>query len=136
MTFDHVGVLVADLVMAKAFARDVLALGDPANAFEAPEHGLSGAFYALGSGGRLEVLHLDEPGDRLKPGEPARIDHVAVLVDDLDAEMARLAAEGVTFQGPQKPDPIDAPVELRGRRHLWTQPATSLFMLQLIERAG
>ena len=133
MTFDHVGVLVADLATAKAFARDVLALGDPVNEFAAPEHGLSGAFYALGEGGRLEVLHLAEPGDRLA-GQPARIDHVAVLVDDLDAEMARLAAEGVTFQGPAKPDRIDAPVELRGRRHLWTQPATSLFMLQLIER--
>ena len=135
MTFDHVGVLVADLATAKAFARDVLALGDPATAFEAPEHGLTGAFYAMGEG-RLELFHLAEPGDRLAPGEPARIDHVAVLVDDLDAEMARLAAEGVTLQGPQKPDPIDAPVELRGRRHLWTQPATSLFMLPLIKRAG
>ena len=134
MTFDHVGVLVADLAMAQAFARDVLALGDPVAEFEAPEHGLTGAFYALGEG-RLEVLRLAEPGDRLAPGEPARIDHIAVVVDDLDAEMARLAAEGVRFQGPAKPDAIDAPVEMRGRRHLWTQPATSLVMLQLIERA-
>ena len=70
MTFDHVGVLVADLEQAKAFARDVLGLGDPAAEFEAPEHGLAGAFFGLGTG-RLELFTLETGGDRLPAGRQA-----------------------------------------------------------------
>ena len=135
MRIDHIGVLVADLDAAQTFARDVLGLGEPLNEFRAEDYGLSGAFYGLGTG-RLEVFRFDEPGDRLPPGETTRIDHVAVEVDDLDAEMERLRGHGVEFQGPLDPSPIDAPVELRGRRHVWTRPETSGgFTLQLIEAA-
>ena len=56
MHIDHVGVLVGDLERAKAFARDVLGLGEPGVEFEAPEHGLAGAFFALG-GARLELFN-------------------------------------------------------------------------------
>ena len=136
MEIDHVGVLVADLEQAKAFARDVLALGDPVAEFEASEHGLAGAFFGLGDG-RLELFTLAEaaPG-RLPDGRPGIIDHIAVRVADLDAERDRLAAAGVRFTGPSTPDPIDTPVELRGARHLWTDPATSGgYRLQLIEPA-
>src|SRR4051794_30412990 len=134
MQFDHVGVLVSDFEAAKAFARDVLGLGDPVGEFEAPEHGgLAGAFFSLGEG-RLELFRLDAPGERLPDGAQARIDHVAVRVDDLDAERDRLAERGVTFTGPATPDPVTEPIELRGSRHLWTEASTSGgFALQLIE---
>jgi hypothetical protein len=63
-----------------------------------------------------------------------RIDHVAVEVDDLEGEAERLRAEGVRFQGPRTPDEVQQPVEMRGRRHLWTIPPTSGgFMLQMIQ---
>jgi len=40
----------------------------------------------------------------------------------------------VRFSGPATPDPVDAPIEVRGSRHLWTVPETSGgYMLQLIE---
>jgi catechol 2,3-dioxygenase-like lactoylglutathione lyase family enzyme len=133
MQFDHVGVLVQDLEQAKAFARDVLGLGDPAAEFEAPEHGLAGAFFGLGTG-RLELFTLETAGDRLPAGRQAAVDHVAVKVKDLDAEQQRLAAQGVTFTGPATPEPVQAPIELRGGRHLWTAPETSGgYMLQIIE---
>ena len=133
MRFDHIGVLVADLDAGRAFARDVLGLGEPVAEFRAEEFGLSGAFFGLETG-RLEMFRFDEPGDRLPPGETTRIDHVAVEVDDLDAEVERLSAHGVEFQGPLDPAPVSSPIELRGRRHLWTRPETSGgFMLQLIE---
>src|SRR3954462_11803 len=136
MRFDHIGVLVNDLDGACAFARDVLGLGDPVAEFRADEYGLSGVFYGLGTG-RLGVFGFDEPGDRLPPGESTRIDHIAVEVEDLDREVERLGAQGVQFQGPLDPTPIDTPIELRGRRHLWTRPETSGgFMLQLIEAQG
>ena len=136
MRFDHVGVLVEDLEQAKAFARDVLGLGAPEREFEAPEHGLAGAFFSLGQG-ELELFTLDNARDaRLPEGAPARIDHVAVRVDDLDAERARLGEGGVRFTGPALPAEVAEPVELRGVRHLWTDPQTSGgYRLQLIEEA-
>jgi catechol 2,3-dioxygenase-like lactoylglutathione lyase family enzyme len=127
MRFDHVGVLVDDLETAKTFARDVLGLGDPAREFEAPDHGLAGAFFGLGEG-ELELFTLTEP-------RAFGIDHIAVRVDDLDAEYERLSAKGVRFTGPMLPDEVDAPIELRGARHLWTVPETSGgYRLQLIEK--
>jgi catechol 2,3-dioxygenase-like lactoylglutathione lyase family enzyme len=135
MRFDHIGVLVADLDGARAFARDVLGLGDPVAEFRADEFGLSGEFFDLETG-RLEMFRFDEPGDRLPPGESTRIDHIAVEVDDLDAEVERLSQYGVEFSGPLDPAPVDAPIELRGKRHLWTRPETSGgVMFQLIEAA-
>src|SRR3954471_24548301 len=111
MRFDHVGVLVADLEAAKAFARDVLGLGEPAAEFTAPEHGLAGAFFGLGAG-RLELFTLEEPGDRLPSGPLAAVHHVAVKVPTLDAEQERLAGEGVTFTGPSTSDEVSEPIGL------------------------
>jgi catechol 2,3-dioxygenase-like lactoylglutathione lyase family enzyme len=136
MRFDHVGVLVADLDTATAFARDVLGLGEPEREFEAPEHGLAGAFFALGTG-ELELFTLEKTSEgRLPAGQFASIDHVAVRVDDLDAERERLGGQGFRFTGPALPDEIAEPVELRGVRHVWTDPETSGgYRLQLIEKA-
>lgn len=135
MRFDHVGVLVEDLEAAKAFARDVLGLGEPAREFEAPEHGLAGAFFPMGDG-ELELFTLADAADgRLPHGEPGAIDHFAVRVDDLDAERARLEARGTRFTGPALPDEVEDAIELRGVRHLWTDPATTGgFRVQLIEK--
>ena len=134
MQIDHVGVLVADLEAGKAFAAGVLGLGDPGAEFEAREHGLAGAFFGMGDA-RLEIFTLAGVGEeRLPPGSPARIDHIAVRVDDLDVEQARLGAQGVRFTGPDGREHTDAPIELRGARHLWTDPATSGgYRLQLIQ---
>jgi catechol 2,3-dioxygenase-like lactoylglutathione lyase family enzyme len=132
MRIDHVGVLVADLEFAKAFARDVLGLGEPATEFEAPEHGLAGAFFGLGDA-NLEVFTL---AAGRAPQGAGTIDHIAVRVEDLDAVRERLSAQGVRFTGPAHPDHIDEPVELRGARHLWTDPATTGgYRLQLVEKA-
>lgn len=128
MRFDHVGVLVEDLEVACAFARDVLGLGEPTEV-RVDEYGLSAAFFPLGAG-RLELLRFDEPGDR-RPG----LDHFAVEVDDLDATAEQLRRHGVTFTGPLGPEEVHDRVDMRGRWHLWTTPVTSQgFRLQLTER--
>jgi len=133
MRFDHVGILVDDLESAVAFAIEVLQLGEPTEV-RVDEYGLSAAFFPLGAG-RLELLRFEEPGDRLPPGTRVRLDHVAVEVDDLDAEAGRLSGHGVRFQGPRLPDEVDGPLEMRGRRHLWTKPETAGgWMLQLTEK--
>jgi catechol 2,3-dioxygenase-like lactoylglutathione lyase family enzyme len=134
MRFDHVGILVDDIDAAVAFARDVLGLGEPVE-IRNDQYGLTAAFFTLGAG-RLEFLRFDDPGDRLPAGEHVRIDHVAVEVDDLDTDAARLHGHGVRFTGPLSPEEVDAPVDMRGRRHLWTIPATAGgFRLQMTERA-
>lgn len=135
MRFDHVGILVDDLDAACTFAREVLQLGEPTEV-RVDEYGLSAAFFSLGTG-RLELLRFDDPGERMPAGEHVRIDHVAVEVDDLEGVAGRLGGHGVRFQGPLRPDEVDSPVEMRGRRHLWTQAGTSGgFMLQLTERVA
>ena len=66
-----------------------------------------------------------------------RLDHVAVEVDDLDAEQQRLSSHGVRFQGPRLPDEVSQPIDMRGRRHLWTKPESAGgWMLQLTERVA
>ncbi len=121
MRFHHVGVLVEDFEAGKTFARDILGLGEPQAAFEADEIGLAGAFFGMGDG-LLEIFTIAEGRS---PDGPGTIDHIAVTVDDLDAEQERLAAQGVRFTGPTTADEITEPFELRGNRHLWTDPATS-----------
>ena len=130
MRIDHVGVLVEDLGAAKAFARDVLGLGEPVTEFEAPDHGLAGAFFGLGDA-NLEFFTL---AGGPSPDRPGTIDHIAVRVDDLEATRDELAANGVRFTAVSDPTHITEPVELRGKRHLWTDPATcGGFRIQLIE---
>jgi catechol 2,3-dioxygenase-like lactoylglutathione lyase family enzyme len=121
MRIHHVGVLVEDFEAGKTFARDVLGLGEPQAAFEADEIGLAGAFFGMGDG-LLEIFTIAEGR---KPDGAAALDHIAVTVEDLDAEQERLAAHGVRFTGPTTADEITEPFELRGNRHLWTDPATS-----------
>lgn len=129
MRIDHVGVLVSDLEDAKAFAGEVLEL-DFVTEFEAPEQGLAGAFFSLGEG-NLEVFTLAQGRE---PAGPGTIDHIAVRVEDLEATRDRLAGRGVRFTGVWDPEHITEPVELRGKRHLWTDPATSGgYRIQLIE---
>lgn len=121
MRLHHVGVLVEDFEAGKTFARDVLGLGEPAAAFEADDIGLTGAFFETGEG-LLEIFTIAEGRS---PEGAGTIDHIAVAVEDLDAEMERLAAQGVRFTGPTTDDEITEPYELRGGRHLWTVPDTS-----------
>ncbi len=121
MRIHHVGVLVEDFETGKTFARDILGLGEPQAEFEAAEHGLAGAFFGMGDG-LLEIFTI---ADGRRPDGEGSVDHIAVTVEDLDAEQERLAAQGVRFTGPTTSDHISEPVALRGNRHLWTDPATS-----------
>lgn len=136
MRFDHMGVMVADLDAAVAFARDVLGLGEPQRVRN-DEHGLDAAFFTFpgASGARIEFLTFDDtPPARLPDGAAGVLDHFAVQVDDLDADAARLREHGVRFTGPRRPDQVAEAVDMRGLRHLWTDPATSFgFRMQMTE---
>lgn len=86
----HVSVNVeGSLDATRAFYRDILGLGDRARP-EIP--GVGGHWHGLGSDG-VELHLVDAPcaGAGIDPTGP----HFCVFVDDLDAAIAELDAEGV-----------------------------------------
>jgi catechol 2,3-dioxygenase-like lactoylglutathione lyase family enzyme len=114
---DHIGIVVAGLEPAAAFARDVLGLEVKLQPPPAPN---PIAFYGWEEGARVELIELLDPGERARRlgDAEARIDHVAVEVEDVDAAAAELRGHGVRFT-------TDAPVAVRDIRTLWTQAETS-----------
>jgi catechol 2,3-dioxygenase-like lactoylglutathione lyase family enzyme len=132
--FDHVGYLVRDLDAAVAAAQRAFAL-PLVRTLELPQYGIVAAF--LGEGpGALEIFTIDD-ADLREPrldGADQRIDHLAFRVADLDAMTASLHAGGARFSGPDRRGEVPGPLELGGRRHLWTLPESSAGLaVQLIQ---
>lgn len=105
---DHTGITVSNLERSLAFWRDVLGFEFSHSAHqtgERPEQitGVKGADLKLAvlktpTGHKIELLEYDAPGDRkkdnaLRPCDLGHV-HVALIVDDLDAILERMAASG------------------------------------------
>lgn len=125
---DHVGVVVDSLDRVGAFVRDELGLDltlDP----PALADGTRTAFY--GEGARVELIDIADAGSRgrrLGDAE-ARVEHIALEVEDVVALVAKLAARGVRFT-------TDEPVRIRENLVVWTVPESSAgVMWQLFSRA-
>ncbi len=112
---DHIGVIVDDLGEAVALLRS---LGLP----EGPtleREDLSAAFFPCGDVS-IEVIQILDPEQRrrrLGDGQQARIEHIAIEVDDLDATLEGLAVLGI------RPDA--QPREVLGSLTFWTAAETS-----------
>jgi methylmalonyl-CoA/ethylmalonyl-CoA epimerase len=122
---DHVGVIVADLAEAQSLLEASLEL-EPQETIARSD--INAAFYACGDT-RVEVIEVLDPAERAKRlhGEPARIEHLAFEVDDLDETLKALSALGIELAGPPRVGPTF--------RSAFTVPATSGgLMLQLSER--
>jgi catechol 2,3-dioxygenase-like lactoylglutathione lyase family enzyme len=120
---DHVGIVVAALEAASAFFEGVFGL---APAFRADSAHFRTAFFDCGAT-RIEALEpRDETTRATRLGAaPARVDHVAFVVPDLDEAVAALAERGIEAT----PQAVS-----EGRRTCWTVPATSGGLIyQLIE---
>jgi catechol 2,3-dioxygenase-like lactoylglutathione lyase family enzyme len=99
MRLDHGGLLVSDVERAVRFYRDALGLEQLSrpSTFDTP-----GAWLAVGSQ-QLHLIGETEPGrarEMHPPYDPAEIaigygNHVALVVDDLDAAVARAREHGV-----------------------------------------
>lgn len=124
---DHVGVVVDDLDDA---ARLLAALGLRAAGTSEPP-GLRTAFFDL-RGTRIELIEFfaaDARAQRLGDA-PARIDHIAFAVADLDETVRALAALGVETTAAQSSG---------GRRTCWSDPATTdgvLYQFLEVEEQG
>ena len=110
---DHTGITVSNLERSLAFWRDVLGFEfshDAHQKGERPEQitGVKGADLRLAvlktpTGHKIELLEYSGPTDRkkdnaLRPCDLGHV-HVALIVDDLDAVLQRIAALGWNVAG-------------------------------------
>lgn len=100
---DHIGIFVESLERAIPFYRTIIDHGEPVIR-EVPELGLRLAFFG-GQGGELIELVEASGKTEMKPGDVV----VALEVDDLAAEIARLKAAGIRayHQAPTKNLPLE-----------------------------
>jgi catechol 2,3-dioxygenase-like lactoylglutathione lyase family enzyme len=133
----HIGVVVADLAAAEAFATGALGMKVDKR-IEMPEVATTIVFLRAGAV-EVELVEVTDPDRRARrmrsPDAVAEIEHIALAVDDLDADAARLAASGVRFTaGAGAPEETLEPLEVAGAKSLFSVPATSAGILwQLIQ---
>jgi glyoxylase I family protein len=85
----HVSINVSDVDRAVSFYVDVLGL----ELLPRPELGIGGAWLGLAGGSQIHLIEAEVPPD---VGQ-----HFAMAVDDIDAAVGALRANGVTVRGPQ-----------------------------------
>ena len=119
LSADHTGITVSNLERSLAFWRDVLGFEFSHTAHqkgERPEQitGVKGADLKLAvlktpTGHKIELLEYYAPPDRKKQNDLRPCDlghvHVALIVDDLDAVLERIASSGWKAAG--KPQTLD-----------------------------
>lgn len=136
---DHVGVVVDDLDGARSFLSSVLGL-EQDREMDRPDLGLKTAFFRCGPAD-IEIIEVTDPAARhrrLGEGTHARIEHIAVRVDDLREAAQVLAQRGVRFQGPSgEHRQANDPLRVGETLNLWTDPNTSRgVQYQLVENAS
>lgn len=125
---DHVGVVVDNLEEACSF---LASLGLQHNRDLEVSGRLKAAFYTCGEI-EIEVLEITEPAERSRRlgTASARIEHIAIQLDDLAAVAAALRRLGVRTQ-------TEAPVSLDRGLNYWTVPETcDGVVYQLLEVAN
>ena len=135
---DHVGVLVDDIEEARTFLGETLGLELVREATPA-ELGVHALFYRCG-GAMIEAFQLIDPSSVIRPleqGQRARIDHIAIEVDDLRGTLEALAGMGVR-PGPAGVGAVASsePPAVAGNLNVWTDAdSTDGVVYQLIEKA-
>lgn len=132
---DHIGVVVDDLEEAKRFLAETLGLSLEREA-EMEALGLKAAFYRCGPVmiEAVELVSSESPFRPLSDGAKARIDHIAVEVDDARGVMGELRTSGVESL---EVGSGDEPLEIGGNLSYWTAPDTSDGVTyQLIQKGG
>lgn len=125
---DHIGVIVDNLAEARRWME---AFGLPLQrSVEIPQGRIHGEFFACGDV-NIELIEIGDPEQRRKrlgEGNRARIEHIAVDVDDIGATVAQLAPLGVTTTAP-------APRQLGETLNIWTtEETTGGISYQFIQR--
>lgn len=108
---DHVGVIVDNLEEAQGFLAGMGMEFD--RDLEFPGR-LKAAFYRCGET-QIEVIEITEAGERQARlrGEKARIEHIAIEVDELASTLAALEGLGVRPNAPE-------PIKVGNNLNVWT----------------
>jgi methylmalonyl-CoA/ethylmalonyl-CoA epimerase len=126
---NHLGVIVANLAEARRWLTEVFGL-TLSRSVDLPDSRIHAEFYACG-GIDIELIEVGDPEQRrrrLGGARQARLEHIAVEVDNLRAALARLAALGVETTGPE-------PRRVGNTLNAWTvEETTGGISYQLIER--
>ncbi len=129
------GVVVDDLAEAKAFLGETLGFPLEREA-EMDELGLKAAFYRAGPVliEAIELVSADSPFRPLDNGAKARIDHIAIEVEDAREVMRALRADGVRALDVGSGD---EPLAIGGNLSYWTEADSSDGVTyQLIQKGG
>lgn len=91
---DHVGIVVDNLQAARQFLGEIFEF-DLEREVQIPGR-LNSAFYRCGDAS-IELIEVVDPAERSRRlgADTARIEHVAIEVDDLERVIARLRQKGV-----------------------------------------
>ena len=114
---DHIGVVVDDLQAGRRFL-ETLGLRHDRD-IEVPDRGLKASFYRCGDVS-VEIIQLDDRAanrERMKGESMARIEHIAIEVDDIDKTVDDLSERGVEVTA--------APTRVGPSISVWTKPETS-----------
>jgi methylmalonyl-CoA/ethylmalonyl-CoA epimerase len=127
---DHVGVIVDDLDRLSRLLGEVLGL-ELVRTLEDPERGLRARFFRCGDAD-IELVQLDDAearASRLGDAQ-ARVEHIAIEVDDLAMAAGELALRGVRMTAVE-------PLRIGRTSSYFTEPASSGgVMLQFLQRSG
>ena len=123
---DHVGVIVDSLDRARELLEDGFGLH---SVRQLEREDLKASFFRCGNA-EIELIEILDPAmreQRLGEGRAARVEHIALEVEDLNAALAALAGLGIETTGPPQVSPAYTTV--------WTQAETSGgVMYQILER--
>ena len=132
---DHVGVIVADIVAARQLLEEVIGL-ELKREHHSTETRVDAAFLGFDSGPDGALVELVELGDpearhrRLGPDAVARIEHIAIEVDDVEAARKELRARGIDMRS-------DRPSIAGTTRSYFTRPETTCgIIFQFLDRRG
>lgn len=125
---DHVGIVVDDLERVGRFLAETLGL-ELTRRNDDPATGVRTAFFRCGDGS-IELIELADPEARARRlgSDRARVEHVAIEVEDIEATGAGLARRGIrtTTKEPRQAGPT---------RSLFSEPETTEgFVLQFLQR--
>ena len=126
---DHIGVVVDDLDQGRAFLQS---LGfQHSHDLSVPERGLEASFWKLGEVS-IEMIQMTDPEAnrrRLGGDAKARIEHIAVEVDDIRKTVAEMEERGVEM--------TDAPSKVGANVSVWTRPESSDgYQFQFMQKGG
>jgi methylmalonyl-CoA/ethylmalonyl-CoA epimerase len=113
---DHIGVVVDDLAEAKRFLSDVLQLPLDRESDQTAQLGVKAAFFRCGDT-EIELIEPVTPEVRSQRlgDDKARVEHIAIEVDELGPTMQALEGLGVRVT-------TDEPLTLGGRVTVFTRP--------------